>query len=196
MPNHRQVTYVPEQFVVREDSDVSLADYASVPSRLEVREILEISGTDVDAAEFHATTRTIDRPFMKDYDAPPSIHPREWAEHFDLRNWGFFSGILDDIVVARAAVAWTAADVAHLWDLRIAPENQRHGFGSILFRAVEQWARQRGAKLLEVETQNINAPACAFYARQGCVLQSVNRSAYPDLPSEIQLLWVKRLRPE
>jgi hypothetical protein len=40
-----------------------------------------------------------------------------------------------------------------------------------------------------VETQNINVPACRFYARQGCVLGAIHPDAYPDLPDEVQLLW-------
>jgi hypothetical protein len=44
-----------------------------------------------------------------------------------------------------------------------------------------------------VETQNSNAAACRFYARQGCVLLAANRGAYVELPDEIQLLWYKEL---
>jgi streptothricin acetyltransferase len=46
---------------------------------------------------------------------------------------------------------------------------------------------------LKVETQNINAAACHFYARQGCTLGGINRFAYPLLPLEVQLLWYKDL---
>ena len=48
---------------------------------------------------------------------------------------------------------------------------------------------------MKVETQNVNVPACRFYARQGCVLGAINRFAYPDLPDEVQLLWYKTLSP-
>jgi len=46
-----------------------------------------------------------------------------------------------------------------------------------------------------VETQNINVPACRFYARQAFVLGAVNRGAYPDLPHDVQLLWYKERPP-
>jgi hypothetical protein len=46
---------------------------------------------------------------------------------------------------------------------------------------------------LKVETQNINVPACRFYASQGCVLAAVNRMAYREPQDEIQLLWYKDL---
>ena len=62
-----------------------------------------------------------------------------------------------------------------------------------LFRAAERWARGRGCLALKVETQNVNVPACRFYARMGCALRSINRAAYPELPGEIQMLWWKEL---
>ena len=63
----------------------------------------------------------------------------------------------------------------------------------MLFRAAEDWARARHCVELKVETQNINVPACRFYAQQRCTLKSVRFDAYPDLPNEIQLLWHKAL---
>jgi hypothetical protein len=44
-----------------------------------------------------------------------------------------------------------------------------------------------------VETQNINVPACRFYARMRCTLGAIHRYAYPDLPGEAQLLWYRTL---
>ena len=48
---------------------------------------------------------------------------------------------------------------------------------------------------MKVETQNINVPACRFYARMGCELGTIDRFAYPDLPGETQLLWHLDLAP-
>ena len=81
-------------------------------------------------------------------------------------------------------------DLALLWDLRVAPESRNRGIGSALFAAAVRWSRARGCAQLEVETQNINVSACNFYARRGCRLEAVHHDAYPDLPDEIQLLWV------
>ena len=80
-----------------------------------------------------------------------------------------------------------------LWDIRVARSAQRSGVATALFRAAESWAAKRGARWLKVETQNINVPACHFYAAQGCTLGSIDRFAYADLPEEAQLLWYKKL---
>ena len=65
--------------------------------------------------------------------------------------------------------------------------------GSALVAEVAAWAASQDATWLEVETQDINVPACRFYARNGFVLHAVNRGAYPELPDETQLLWYRRL---
>ena len=69
------------------------------------------------------------------------------------------------------------------------PAARGRGVGSALFRAAAAWARGRGCWQLGVETQNVNVAACRLYARQGCMLASVDRFAYPGLPGEIRLLW-------
>jgi hypothetical protein len=51
----------------------------------------------------------------------------------------------------------------------------------------------RGARVLKVESQNTNVPACRFYAGRGFLLRAVRRGAYPELPHEIQFLWYKDL---
>jgi hypothetical protein len=46
---------------------------------------------------------------------------------------------------------------------------------------------------MKVETQNINVPACRFYAKQGFALGAAHHFVYPALPEEVQLLWYKDL---
>jgi GNAT superfamily N-acetyltransferase len=83
------------------------------------------------------------------------------------------------------------ADLAVLWDIRVAPAARRHGVGTALFEAAQIWALDNGCRQLKIETQNINVAACRFYARQGCVLRAARHGVYPECPDEIQLLWYK-----
>jgi len=46
---------------------------------------------------------------------------------------------------------------------------------------------------MNVETQNVNVPACRFYVSQGCYLGAIRRFAYAELPDEVQLLWYRDL---
>ncbi len=85
------------------------------------------------------------------------------------------------------------SDLAVLWDIRVRPEAGSAGIGSLLFCAVEAWARDRSCRTLKAETQNTNMPACRFYRRMGCTLGAIDRFAHADLPDEVQLMWFKEL---
>jgi ribosomal protein S18 acetylase RimI-like enzyme len=80
-----------------------------------------------------------------------------------------------------------------LWDIRVSPQERGAGIGSALFRAAGNWARARGCRHLEIETQNVNVPACRFYRKMGCTLGAIDRFAYSGQPAEVQLLWWKTL---
>ena len=187
---------------VREISASALAEYARVPIIFEVREIFDVAERDDRAGGFVLSRRKLDVPYFKDYDAIEKESPAHWAERFDVSNWAFLAAHSEGKRVGGAAVAFNTAgihmlegrtDLAVLWDIRVAPEARGRGIGAALFRAAEAWAAARGCRQLKIETQNINVPACEFYARQGCELRAANRLAYPGLPDEIQLLWYKEI---
>lgn len=183
---------------VAEEPPPDLAEYARVSIAFEVRAVLDVTADD-DGGGFTLSERAVHPPYAKDYDALEG--PESWAR-FDLRHWGWFAARRDGRRVGAASVAFDAADVqmlggrrdvAVLWDIRVAPEARGHGAGAALFRAAEAWAAARGCRELRIETQNINVPACRFYARMGCRLASIDPAAYPALPHEVQLLWIKDL---
>jgi GNAT superfamily N-acetyltransferase len=136
------------------------------------------------------------------YDAIAGNRPTDWPSRFDLSRWGFFKASLDGVRVGGAAVARPApdfdmmegrADLAVLWDIRVAPSARGQGVGTALFEAAAIWASEQGCRELKIETQDVNRGACRFYARQGCVLRGVHHGAYPLFPDELQLLWCKTL---
>ncbi|HLL15327.1 MAG TPA: GNAT family N-acetyltransferase [Pyrinomonadaceae bacterium] len=190
---------------VREESATALAEYARIPIAFEVKEIFEVAAREGGLGGFVLTERRLDTPYIKDYDAFAEESPAHWAERFDVSNWEFLAAHYEGGRVGGAAVALDTAglgmlegrrDLAVLWDIRVAPEARGRGVGAALFRAAEARAAARGCLQLKVETQNINVPACRFYARQGCELGAIKRFAYPELPHEIQLLWYKQLMPD
>lgn len=187
---------------IREESLTDLEAYARVSIAFEARTVLELSSRNGGLGGFDLLERPLRPKLVKDYDAIPGNHPTAWPGRFDLSNWGLLSATLDGERIGGAAVAFRTPgmvmledreDLAVLWDLRIAPHARQRGFGAKLFGAASDWAATRGCRSLEIETQNINVPACRFYASRGCVLGSIHRFAYPELPDEIQLIWYKDL---
>ena len=186
---------------VSEASSAALVEFARIPISFEVRSVLDVTGPG-EGGELVLTERALDAPYVKDYDAISGEGPTRWAHRFDLSSWGVLLARVDGRPVGAAVIAFDTPgvdmlegrrDLAVLWDLRVAPDARGQGVGAALFRAAEEWARARGCTELKIETQNINVPACRFYAAQGCVLRAANRTAYPELPDEIQMLWYKRL---
>lgn len=138
----------------------------------------------------------VDEPWIKDYDALES--PAELPGTFDLAHWTLFlaedsSGPQGGCIVAQDTpgvdMLQGRRDLAVLWDIRIHPSLRGAGLGCRLFERACTWAGKKGCVELQVETQQINLPACRFYAAMGCRLSRVNREAYAECPGEDQLIW-------
>ncbi len=181
-----------------------LAEYAAVSIAFRVSEVLDLDAIAAVSGGDPIPTRPVAAPYIKDYDAVPGDAPLDWPGRFDVSRWTFLAALVEGIRVGCATlIAHDPAvdlldgrdDLARLWDLRVAPEFRHRGVASALLAAAEESAEAQGIRTLMVETQNVNVPACRFYARQGFVLGAVNRGAYPDLPHEVQLLWYKEGAP-
>jgi GNAT superfamily N-acetyltransferase len=178
-----------------------LAEHGCIPIAFEVRSVLDLAVEDSGLGGFLLRERALASPYVKDYDSLGES-PGDWPQRFDTTSWALHSAWIDGrraggIVVAVRTegldMLERRADLAAIWDIRVAPDLRGRGLGSRLFGAAEAWARTQGCTQLKVETQNVNVPACRFYARRGCTLGGIHRFAYPLLPQEVQLLWYKDL---
>jgi GNAT superfamily N-acetyltransferase len=189
---------------ITEEPIIAAADLAHISIAFEVRSVFDVLPRDAGLGGLILSERSLDVPYTKDYDAIEGDGPTQWFRHFDISNWGFIGAYAGGTRIGGAVIAFNTEgvnmlegriDLAVLWDIRVSPEERGRGLGSALFRAVDDWASAKGCRQLKVETQNINVPACRFYAQQGCVLGAINRFAYRDFPDEVQLLWYKTLTP-
>ncbi len=180
---------------VMEEGPESLIAYGEVPIRFEATERLDL-------AEPTRVKGVPMAPLTKDYDSDPEYRPRALSERFDLTNWGILAAFEGDERLGGTIIAYRTPEVemlewrnelAVVWDFRVRPEQRGRGVGRALWTAAEEWARSRGATELRVETQDINLPACRFYAAMGCRPLRVTPGAYPELPDEVQILWTKPL---
>ena len=146
---------------------------------------------------FVLSERSVETPYVKNYDEIPGEGPSHWARRFDISHCGFIQARSSAGLIGGAVVAFDTAgvvmlegrlDVAVLWDIRVRPELRGRGVGSGLLRAAQAWAVSKGCQQFKVETQNINLPACQFYERHGFVLKTADPFAYPEFPGEIQVV--------
>lgn len=187
-----------------EESIAVAPELARIPISFEVESVFDVSAPGGGLGGLILSERRLDAPYVKDYDTAEGERPAQWGVRFDVSNWGLIGAHSNGARVGGAVVAFNTRgvnmlegrrDLAVLWNIRVAPEARGQGVGFALFRAVEAWAAARGCRQLKIETQNINVPACRFYARQGCVLGAINRFTYQEFPDEAQLLWYKTLTP-
>lgn len=141
----------------------------------------------------------VEPPYVKDYDRDSGFGPERWHERWDIARWGVQSAFDGSKRIGGALIAWNTPqirmldgrkDLAILWDIRVAPNYRKMGIGSAILSAAMNWASERGCVALKIETQNVNVPACHFYARMGCRLAAIDPFAYPDLPGEVQFIWL------
>ena len=178
-----------------------LQAYAGVPIAYQVESILKIDLLDGGLGGAGLEEVQIAPAYLKDYDAGQDSGPLSWPEKFDLKNFGFFLALDGDRPVGAAAAVYDSPDIhmlcgrrdmAVLWDIRVRPESRRSGIGARLFEHAAQWARAKNCRLLKIETQNVNVPACRFYSRMGGRLGEINRYAYaghPGVAQEVMLIW-------
>jgi len=176
-----------------------LVEYAAIPIAFGVTSVL--SARHGAGGSFVLTERRLDSPYVKDYDAIGD-RPLDWIRRFDTSRWALFLARAEGRGVGGATVAVGTpgldmlegrSDLAVLWDIRVAPSARGQGVGRALFEAARAWALASGCRELKVETQNINVPACRFYAALGFQLRVVRNDAYPQCPGEAQFLWYTAL---
>jgi len=189
--------------IKRVDPDL-LGVYAVIPIAFRVEAILRVDAIDHGLGGLALTEEKAGPPYVK-YDSQASDDesdsPVAWPKQFDVTRWGIFLAYDGRCPVGGAAVAIDAPglnmledrhDLAVLWDIRVRADVRGRGIGTALLRHAAEWAKQQGCTQLKIETQNVNVPACRFYASRGCTLGAIQRYGYAACPSvahEAMLLW-------
>lgn len=179
--------------------------YAEIPIAFDVESILDVGLVDGGLGGITMHQKQISPPYTKDYDKYGDGGPMKWAQRFDVRDWGIFLALDETCPVGGATVAFKSPgvqmlegrnDLALLWDIRVQPGFRRRGIGTSLFDYAAEWSRKRGCTQVKIETQNVNVPACRFYAKVDCELGQVNRYGYAghsEVGQEIMLIWYLNL---
>lgn len=180
--------------------------YDGIPAWYTVESVLRVEVVDGGLGGFRLVEERIPAPYVKDYDSQGEDRPSQWVQVYDVSRWGILLARDGERPVGGAAVAVDAPvypldrlqrkDLAVLWDIRVHPMERGRGIGRQLFRSAAEWARKRGYGQLGLETQNVNVPACRFYAQEGCQLGAIHRYGYvgcAEVAHEAMLLWYLEL---
>jgi ribosomal protein S18 acetylase RimI-like enzyme len=67
-----------------------------------------------------------------------------------------------------------------VWEFLVKEEFRRMGIGSLLMNFAVKVAKEKGARMLVLETQSCNVPAITFYLKQGFNLIGFDSAAYSN----------------
>lgn len=177
--------------------------YATIPISFTVSSAFRVEAVDGGLGGFALIEEPVTEPYVKwtHHDQGDDPDPLLWPREFDVSHWGFFLALEAGRPAGGSVVAVDTPavhmlenrpDLAVLWDIRVRPDLRRHGLGTRLFQAAAEFSRQSGCTQLKIEAQNVNVPACRFYASQGCELGAVHRYFYAAVPAvahETALFW-------
>ena len=177
-----------------------LADYGQISIAYEVRSLLRPEPVACGMGGIKLVEEPVAPSYVKDYDATSEEGPARWLHrrHWDTSKWGLLAAYDGQRRVGTAVMARRTPnvsmlegrdDLAVLWDLRVHPDHRGTGVGRSLFAEAVDWAKRHDCVELKIETQNVNVPACRFYAAQGCYLSAIISHAYTELPNETMLIW-------
>ena len=122
----------------------------------------------------------------------------QWGESFwrggfpgDAALRGVFIAEIDEQVCGYSVVA-IAVDIGELQSVVVNQSVRRSGVGRALCMRAMEWARDRGAKSVELEVRESNGAALALYRALGFVEQGKRRKYYRG-PEEDAVLMATNL---
>lgn len=181
--------------VIVEERPPDLLAYGEVPSAFLVERVLAPLPAPGGLGGLVLEECRLAEAWWKDYDAIAGNAPASWQVHHDVSSWRVLAAFAGQRRVGGAVVIPPPAGggAAALHDLRVRPDHRRRGVGRALFEAAAALAAAAGWRSLEIETQNVNVPACHFYVEMGCDLSAIELDAYPLCPGEARLTFRRPL---
>lgn len=117
--------------------------------------------------------KAFERPFDKDY------HGKLFENHIEEPR--VFAGVLNNCEVGWIELGYDRwNNRMRVWEFLVAQEFRRKGIGTLLMNHAVKIARERGARMLVLETQSNNASAIDFYLDFGFELIGLDVAAYSN----------------
>jgi ribosomal protein S18 acetylase RimI-like enzyme len=140
-------------------------------------------------AQVAATLREVrlPRPVSVAYPRNPFALADEW-QYKDV----VFVAVDVGVVGYVCVVEQSAATLAWVTDLVIAPDQRRHGIGMLLLMAVQDWAQERGNHMLIFEVQAKNQPAIRLAQKAGLEFCGYNDHYYAN--QDVALFFGRKLK--
>ena len=94
----------------------AVAALGRVPISFTVDRVCDVLPPQHGIGGFVWSERTIQTPYVKDYDGIDGEGPAHWAGRFDLSNWGFIQAESNETLIGGVVIAFrTANEIQLLW---------------------------------------------------------------------------------
>ncbi len=177
--------------IIHEATQENIANVNQVDGSFEVNARLSLSARD---GRISYTFLPVE-PYTKRYP-PDEIDYRAYIASPDKALYfAFCDGALAGQIILRKN--WNK--LAYVEDIAVDARFRRQGIGRALMSRAVEWAKSQGLPGIMLETQDVNAAACRFYARFGFVPGGFDRLLYTaTLPgsAELALYWYLIFSPE
>ena len=172
--------------------------YDTIPMLVPVRSILALKKIENGLGGILLEETPV-KEYIKDLGAYAKA--AEYADEFDITNWGFFMSFDGEKPIGAATIVAKPKDprlvdgrddLCLLWDLRVDDRYKQQGVGTSLLNMAVEWSRAKGYQQMKIECQNNNVQACKFYQKHGAVLGKIDEYAYyteAAIKHEVQLVW-------
>jgi ribosomal protein S18 acetylase RimI-like enzyme len=97
-----------------------------------------------------------------------------------VRNGLSFEAIEDDASIGLTIADTQWNDIVIVWELHVDAAYRRRGIGRSLLSAVENAAREKGLRMVSIETQSSNVPAIDFYRACGYGIGAIDTAFYSN----------------
>ncbi len=125
----------------------------------------------------HFDTVRLPRPMRVEYPRSPD----ELVEHWQQKDCFLIArNMTDEIVGFVDARSRPWQNLLWIFNLVVAPNYRRQGFGALLLDTANRWARAQNLNRLMFEVQTKNHPAISFAQKHGFQFCGYNERYYPN----------------
>ncbi|HEY8920651.1 MAG TPA: GNAT family N-acetyltransferase [Chitinophaga sp.] len=144
-----------------------------------------------DDATFHISLQQLPAPFVKNWKTTAGEITA--LNHIIATGHSFGAYENEQLVGMAVCEERTWNNTLYIENILVAEKYRGQKVGTQLIEALISHARVKQLRLIELETQNTNAPAIAFYRQQGFAITGLNMKLYNQENSEIAIFMTYQL---
>jgi [ribosomal protein S18]-alanine N-acetyltransferase len=122
------------------------------------------------------------------------VYPRPWSlplflSELSLRSSRYYiAARIDGAVVGYAGLMFSGNE-AHVTNIAVDPDWQRHQVGTRLLLELARESRSRGVRHLTLEVRVSNSPAQELYKRFGFTPAGIRKNYYREINEDALIMW-------